>query len=388
MAFGKDNKTLAAVDNFRQTQSAIRAPRPARTGGSGRGANYFGSMFHPSENQIDTIRVCKGEYLQTIIVPDGNDFKLDQIVVPYISFTEHFLKSANKSIICSAGPWANFRERRDPCEGCDIYWDTAERNTTTGRFDSNVISRQEKYAFSIFDYGTYHKVEALDRETGRVRIDQRTKQPYMNLHKCDGPGCQNCQARKEKQQGRATHWVVSYTAYQVLLHSNKLIGNACKTCGTENAFDTLGFLCPACESMEVDLRSSQLTMEEYKKFMDEPAKCSQCGMESMFTELADCRTCSPAGRIGKRSEIFDVDLRVSIAPTASGSKVLQVSGWTVRDIDPRFADAAKPVDLVERFKPTPLEDQRKLFGRQAAGRQPVTSASEPSTQYAVPYGRK
>ena len=325
MSFGKDAKILSSVGSFRQmSAAATKQPKRARGGG----LPYFVDMYSPSTTDIDTIRLLLGEYLQDQIEGEGDNAKLVQVIRPFVKFVDHFDGHMQKGAICSAGAWTNFKEKRSPCYGCDIFWDTAAREPG-GRLQSSRISRQQKYAFSVLDYGRYHKMEQLDRETGAVRKNNKGE-PYYNWTKCPGQGCDACRVSTiETKIGHATHWSMSYTQFQVLLGAETNIGKSCTVCGTFDSITSQAWLCPNCKECAIDMSTSSLKKDELLQITDNAFNCTSCGQEVLLTEVYECGVCASRGQQGVRATLFDVDLRVQLlVMPGNDQKMLQISGWS------------------------------------------------------------
>ena len=381
MAFGKEPRNLSQTGSFRQVSTRfMQRPKPAeqRTGGGKNAIPYFVDMYVPSTDEIDLIRLVPGEYPQQQLVGEATNVTTEDVVMPYIRFTEHYHATLRKGAICSAGALAGYKDKREPCVGCDIFWDTVVRNSE-GRVQSTTISRQNKFAISVFDYGTYHKVEQLDAQ-GHIKVNATTKEAYFNWQKCQGQGCEYCRTGKPTKAGQMSHWPLTYTQFGVLQSAEDNIGKMCSTCGSDNSIVSHGWMCANCGYEAVDMESTHLRKEELRKIVDYPYHC-RCGHEGFLQELFECRVCTPQNKVAKRATLFDVDLRVQAveSPTQKG-KTLQILGWsTPRAIDPQFAELAKPVDLLARYAPDTLERQEHKFGRQ------VATQDGPAAPATVPY---
>jgi hypothetical protein len=387
MSFGKDPKLALAGGSFRQTVNSFGKDLVTR-GPKGK-MPYFVDQYQPSIGFADTIRLIAGNYSQMHAIGEGDAVEAIELPAFYITFTEHYLAATKKSCICSAGPFANIKGKRAPCRGCDIFWETAVRDPGTNRLDSNVISRQDKYAVSVLDYGPYHKIEQFDAKTGMVKMNNKTNEPSFNWVKCQGQGCDACRAGKELKHGNMSHWPMSYTHNQVLLAAELNIGRSCVTCksvdqNNVSPIRSLCWTCRNCGSVAIDMSTSTMKLDEIYKATDRPHLCADCGEKSLLEEQIVCVECEKLGQKGKRAGLFDVDLRVqSFDVPGQKGKQLQVSGWSPpRPVDPNFAAIAIPVDLPARYAPDSWEYQISRFGApnpNAQGRAPVTGAA-PATQ--------
>lgn len=408
MAFGKDRQVMRAVGSFRQISAQASTNKRGERKSKG-GVPYFVDMYVPSTDEIDLIRLVQGAYLQDQIVGEGDDMHVVQVEMPFIKFTEHFDGANKTGVLCSAGVFAGFKDKREPCHGCNIYWETAARNNEN-RFESSRISRQDKYAFSVFDYGTYHKMDQYDRDTGKPRIDPKTKLPYFNWTKCLGQGCDACRANAESKVGNMSHWPINYTQLQVLRNAETNIGKGCVTCGGENCIVSLGWMCDpktgGCGECAIDMATTTLKKDEMLTITDNTYTCPACKHAGLLEDVYQCNVCAPRGHEGVRASLFDVDLRVQAIPNPSGKgKNLQVVGWSApHPVAANFAADIKPVDLPGRYAPTPLDIQASKLGVKDAppapvrtphtGPAPTGQVSPPPTtapaarSYASPYANK
>jgi hypothetical protein len=375
MAFGKNPEVRKSVASFRQATAAASKPVGKRGRGGG-GVPYYVDMYHPQLGVPDIIRLVPGEYLQDQVVGEGENIRVEQALSTFVKFVEHFDGARQKGANCSAGALANFKDLRQPCFGCDIYWETAQKNESTGRWESTRMGRQNKYAFSVYDYGVYHKLEQYDRTTGQVKINNKTQQPFFNWVKCIGQGCDACRAQKETKAGYMTHWPINYTQLQVLRTVESEIGRSCVTCGSVDSVISRAWLCPACGECAVDMFSTELKKDELLQLTDNPVQCTYCKEVGLLTELYECGVCKAAGNSGVRATLFDVDLKVMLIEGGNG-KSLQVMGWSPPGaVAPQFAGEVKPVDLIGRYAPHTLEFQAKQFGVTMAPKTNQTAAPQ------------
>jgi hypothetical protein len=395
MAFGKDPRLAISGGSFRQTANLHARDRVSR-GPRGR-VPYFVDKFEPGLMLADTIRLVAGDYLQEQAVGEGDKAVIVPYQSNYIQFVDHFLGSSGgakgKSCICSAGPFRNIKNKRNPCRGCDIFWDTAVRDPKTNRLDSPVISRQKKVAISVLDYGNYHKLEQYDQQTRQVKINPKTNEPYYNWVKCMGMGCDACRAGKETKAGDMRHWPMSLSHFEILKTAALSIGNSCSVCcttdiGGQPPIRSIAWTCGTCGHTAVDMSTNALKYEELLQLTDNPYQCPDCQTEVLLQEQYTCIPCAQRGQQGVRAGLFDVDLRVQLTDTGQNAKMLNVSGWSPpRPVAPGFEEMAKPVDLVAKYAPDSWEYQVSRFGgpnpaAQQGGRAPVTGTA-PATQQFV-----
>ena len=389
MAFGKDSTVMGAVGSFRQTTGQYHQPRSdKKSGGGSKGVPNFVGKYSPSEFSIDDIRILRGKYVQDEMVGEGDNVTTKQVVKNYIKFTEHFDGVKMKSAICSAGALGGIKNKRNPCHGCDMFWATAGRST--GRFESTRISRVEKTAFSIFDYGAYHHIEARDKD-GNVKVNNQTKQPYLNWEKCEGQGCTGCREGKETKYGDNRHWVLNNSQLEVLRDGDPLIGTACKTCRTANSIVSRSWVCQGCGNDAINVQTTDLKPKDLSAITDKPYKC-ECGHTGFLEELVGCQVCSKTGAIPARATIYDVDLRIKAIPNPNPNakgKSIQLMGWSLPGSPPeQFIEFMEPLDLPAIYAPDSMATQISKFGDLPVKREPATGAAGTAAPSgaARPYG--
>lgn len=365
MSFGKAPINPQALGSFRQMSGKFAQNKYEKK--TRRGIPYFVDMYKPSDVP-DTLRLIAGQFpqkdIQKKLGPDGSplcDEKGDpvyeavEVISPFIKFTEHYDGKYKKSSICSAGPFANSKDKRDPCHGCDIYWDTVGRDEH-GKLTSKRISRQNKYAFAVVDYGKYHKLEQVDAETGRVRMNPQTKEPYFNWVKCPVDACDACRQNVESKTGHATHWPMTWTDLQILRNAELDIGKSCTRCQQPGSIRSLAWYCPQCGEPQLNMATAQLKKDEIQQIVDNVFQC-RCGYEGFLSEEFACQHCGPNG---SRASLFDVDIQVK-SVDVGGKRILQVSAFSY-PYTPNFPEELKkPFPLLDRYSPTPLQVQAGLF---------------------------
>jgi hypothetical protein len=358
MSFGKNPALLSEIGNFHQQAAAFQNRGERKTT---RGGLRFQNQYRPSENFVDLIR----------LVPVGYDIEyanehgqLQQVQLGFYTYTEHFDGRTKKSSVCSAGPFANFREKREPCIGCDMFW--AEARNKQRR-----MSKRDMYVFNVFDYDTYYEIEQVDKRNGQVRTkDDGT--PWMEWVK--GVGRNDlAKSGKKSKEGHLCHWAMGHGHYTTLLSTNEMIGEGCKSCGHKRspdernpAIQSLAWLCSnqECGEALIDLSETEMNGDDIKKTVKKPMLCRKCKHQGIPNEYIECSHCSSP----VRASIYDVDLqvrRVKTSKNEDGNQTqLMITGWSdPRPIDPKFGKVIeKPYDLPAMYAPTPIALQKEWFG--------------------------
>lgn len=392
MAYGKDQSVLAGTGSFRQRAGQYSANKNEQRSKARGAAPYFVGQFKPPLDDSATIRLLEGHYQVEEAKAAGKDEKgqtiwtVEKVDLPFFPFTEHFDGRNEKSALCSAGPLAMDKNKRQPCHGCDIHWSTREAGAD-GKKKSDRMSRADKYAWSLIDYGRYHKMPQIDRQTGQIRrADDGT--PYTNWVPCIGTGCDGCKGNVETTQGQTRHWSMGWAHYQTILSTDAEIGKSCANCCGVETIQGRAWLCPQCGEAAIDLQSTSLKKDEVSAVTDRVFHCN-CGYNGFLQELIECRQCTPAGGRARRATLFDVDMQVKRVETGSGSAkqtTLSVVRFSApRPIDKSFEALAKAMPLEKIYVPTPLDTQANLFGVSAAPqRQPRTAADIASQPTGAP----
>lgn len=397
--FGKDARVLGSVGSFRQISGKFGRNKYEKRDRAG--IPYFINAYRPLIGELDTVRLIPGDYpsQEVVLNPDDSIVKdaggkpiLQTVNLPYVYFVDHYDGKTKKGAICSGGSLVNYKEFRDPCHGCDIFWETAQRNSN-GRIESTRMGKQNKYALSTLDYGMYHKLEQYDQQTGLVKINPQTKEPYFNWTKCQGQGCDACRAQKEIKQGDTRHWPMSYTEFQILRDAEAKIGRSCVVCQQKDVIQSRAWTCRQCGDAVIDLSNTSLKKEEIQKACDNEVICPHCSFKGFLSEVYECPACAPRGAQGIRATLFDVDMQIQLVEIGD-KKILQIIGWSppyplgLNPLVQATPKLGEPVPLLDIFKATPLNIQAERFGvvaQPGAGRPPAQPYGAPAPHgYAPP----
>lgn len=365
MAFGKDDKNLGNVGSFRNSTRMHQQQRPKPTGGA---KPYFIDRFQPSTEEPDQIRILKVPYEIELGQADGTLLKQTLFYFPYV---EHFHGSMKKGSICSAGPFGVFKNKGEPCYGCEKHWGDKNAGVKNGP-----MGKRDMWAFTVIHFAPYAKVEQTDSQTGAIRTND-AGQPYYNWVRVHPHERLKYQG-KEMRDHSVLHWSLGFGHFNTLTEYDKEIGKSCKSCGGRDTIVTEAWLCPHCGDALIEPATTTLSAKEIEEMTSKEVRCGSCQQVGMLQEMLSCKSCSNP----VRAEIFDVDLNVKRVKPADGGNqtTLMIPSWSnPRPIDQRYADV-KPLDLPRIFAPTPYDKQLEIFAA-GGGRQPVTSS-----QLSRPYG--
>jgi len=382
MSFGKDQNNLQGIPGYGQgsfiQKSATTERRPRRGGG---GEPYWKGCFQLSEHTPDTVRLIRGDYKQLVCNEEGDIY---EEVLPYLKVREHYHASSHRGAICSAGPAFLFKDKREPCLGCDMFWeDVDERRAKKARGDKtrgpNRMSARDQFVFTTWDYGIYFQVPQVDGN-GQVRTNKEG-QPYTEWVKAS-PNDPRYQGKPWKQ-GHLCPWSMGTTYKDTLVKYAKVIRNSCVSCGNQNCVTSRGYFCgnPQCRAFLFDPNNTTMTPEQQDQMANFPHHCAQCGQTLYPHEEIACSACQAP----QRASIFDVDLQVMKQGSRGQQTFLNIISFSnPRPVQVQDAEALKdikPIDLSKKFAATPIDTQRKLWNLSGeAPAQPPAPQGAPGPQ--------
>jgi len=363
--FGKKTEDAEGVGRFggtlRQRAAQTRANIESTHKKKGGGSRRFGDQFKPVTVGSDKIRVVAGDYKYIGADSNGNIYEEPLQYWPYV---EHYHGVKKRSIICSGGPKHFVKGQRDPCYGCDKFYAGGGKDSD-GKYKKGPISKREMFAFTVWHYHKYHKIEQMD-DAGVVQKNDKNE-PYYNWVRCDNRGCKMCKEQKEFVEGRLLYWPMGVTHFKTLTDDlDQLIGRSCKTCGTKDSIESVAWLCDSCGEAIVDFATTELMDEQILELTAKKNRCSTCGHTGFLKELVQCNTCEEP----ERATIFDVDIDVKRSEGASeesSATTLMATGWSAPcGLAENLKDKIKPLDLPGIHTPTPFESQPRALGEEGA----------------------
>jgi hypothetical protein len=368
-AFGKDKSQLHG--SF--LQRAKRSMNKPKRGGGG-GAPYFINRYKPPTQGSDMVRILPGNYPVPVVDEDAQAIVVDSEGQPvteiynYFQFTEHFHGGRKKSSICSAGPLANFKGKAAPCHACTRFWWEWEQRQANDSDHPKSMSKRDMWVFSVLVMMPFHKVEDKD-ETGQIKMNDRTGEPYTRWIQCDGRGCEHCKNNKETKRGHVQHWPMGRNHFNTLLAYAVELGKHCAECGNLDCVQDIAWVCqnPDCGEAVIDMTNTQLSDEDIKKITDEPMNCPACKHFDYLQDVYECSNCAKVRKSGRRASLFDVDLYVSRVEDPNGDSNATSLSIT-RFVGPKPIDniygkeLREPLNLPKIYVPTSLERQISLFG--------------------------
>jgi len=396
MAFGKDSRQSNmgggyGRPTFGQQNSARNHSHSSRGGSK---TPYWLNGFDISEDPAvpDTFRLIRGEYIQTELDRLGNPF---DDVYGFVRYREHFYSALRRGGICSAGPYFLDRHKREPCKGCDIYWeDKAEQDAKKARGDNSKgprrISMTDRYAYNLWSYAYHFEMPDTDKN-GQYRMNPKTNQPYTTWSKAPNPNLP-IYAGHPYRMGHLYSWAIGRTWNETLITWNRIIDKSCLTCGARDSILSRGWYCPHCSQLIIDPTNTTSSAEQIREVVNSHFSCPHCGTCAYLQEAVWCQSCSD-GSQGKRASIFDVDLTGVRQRVSDTSTILTIMGYSNPTpierliTDPEVLARVKPQDLVRKFAPTTVEEQCRIWNLQSTSpqyQQPQTQPQYQQPQYQQP----
>lgn len=381
-SYGKDPALHARnVAHFSASQKAFANRPAANRRGKGGGGVRFRDRYRPSVEFQDRIRL---QFTACKVVFAASQSELQEVNdLGFFPFVSHFDGRLKKDVICSAGPFHEDRNRREPCWGCECFWDgigkmRAQRDAGAANARKR-YSKSERFVFNVIDYDTYYESPSIDSSTGNVRMrpadGANPPTPYTEWQK----GLKHpelARAGYPSSAGRMCHWEMGPSHYQVIQAAMASIATGCRSCGSKadrkdptglaTAISTVAYICenPACGDALIDLKDTVLTPQEISEAIAGEMRCHTCGHVGAALEMLACANCTNP----VRASIYDVDLIVQAVPSANNSDdmkgtTLQIVAWS----DPYPLPAQftplleKAHDLPKLYAPTPYEQQKSIF---------------------------
>lgn len=366
MAFGKDQSHLKKIAGYGGSvaqRAAAATRRQPRGQGGGGGQPYWVNLFKPTSTP-SSIRL-----IPVACETERADGESTVVVTEYWKeFVTHFHGGLKKSIICSAGPHRNSKKLRQPCLGCDIFWEDYAANKGN-KLHVKKISMSRRYGFAVMDLGRWHKVAQVD-DNNNPKLNDKGE-PYYNWEK--DTGGRNCPIRAaalESKDGHMLSWDMPETQFTQLNGYSESIGSCCITCGQKDCITSVMWQCanPQCGDLVVDLDSTTLNPEQIVELTSNLYSCRACGETNFPEEVIDCSNCGPNGQSPQRASIFDVDMKIKTQDNPGAGATLILIGFSAPGpIVPELEELAKSAaNLDKKFAPTPMAKQIELFGPPAA----------------------
>lgn len=380
MAFGKDadnlNKVKAFGGSLKAQDKLVHGARPA----SRAGAPYFVGQYKPIAEEganPDSVRLIAGAYEVPLAVSHGPGRNAVVEVVtrtmayyPAIEHTFMVGPRQPRGYLCSAGPLHSFKDKRDPCLGCDAYWDNKGNK-------SSPHNKSDLSIFTTLHFANYAKTPQVDKE-GNLRMNDKTGEPYYEWVRIF-PN----EVRLKQQQGleirdwNLLHWAMKWNTFKLISEYDDQISKCCLNCGGRFSIEVAMWLCGGCGTDLLDPSDGTHTPAQIAQAI-EKTRCSSCHHEGELVPHTVCNTCGDP----KRASIFDVDLSLNRTRDAKTQFLnLNLMGFSdPRPLDPRFTTPgpdnapaiAHALNLPKIYAPATPEAQEQILSGGRSGRTPVT----------------
>lgn len=368
MSFGKDPNQLSQAAFSNTSQQMANAQRRTRTKRGGE--PHWANNLELSDMYESQVRLVPGQFKVPRIDDAGN---LYEEIVPWYEARVHYHGVLKRSSICSAGPFFGDRKRREPCVGCDIFWEDfqvrkdRERETGNKVKNPNRVSAGSRYVFLALDKGYFFKTEQRD-ENNQVQMNPNTNKPYMEWVKYVGAHQDSLAHGAEGRWGRYVAWPIAHDYFGVLNAWSDVIGQNCVGCGGQNTLRTHYWKCGNCQNPLLDPATAGLDPKQIKDVTGKPNTCRACGATQYPVEVLVCSQCQQP----RRASLYDVDLFMRKQQDANDRTQLIITRTSQPGpIEAHFHDLLqKPPDLVKKFAPTPIGEQQSLFQHGGQQQQP------------------
>lgn len=403
MAFGKNDANLQGM-SLRQKMKlgARRAPKSS----GGRSAPYFVNKYEPpTTGPADIIRLIPGEYEKPVIDYESKDYATDEhgkpvvAVFPFFRYINYFHGTKQIGCIGSEGPLGEFKGKGNPCTAADWFWwewRERQRNSVGGKpaLKPKSMSRSDKWAFTVVVQAPFYQVPQIDKQTGSIRVNPNTKEPYCDWRKGAVRGNDEYAAAGHKRkEGHRQHWSLSYGHFRTLTEYEDSLARHCRSCGGNNTIEELALICRNCGEAIVIFEETALAEDDIARMRDEAVQCPHCKYNGYLESMIQCTNCDKP----ESATLFDFDLEVKRIPNSDDANSKQTNLQILRAIGPRplnpkyGEDLRKPLELDKIFAPTTVEQQEKMFGvppddsQEPLQRTPVTGQQEPPADESSDY---
>jgi hypothetical protein len=328
MSFNRDPNKLDATPTFGGLQArAAFDDIPGRaSGGKSRGPFTRNYKFLPGKAVWVLFHGAK-IYKNVVCFrnPETGETETRIIEAPFIRGMGHYNASKNNFGVCSGGPdYYNKEFATCRCAGCVQYY--AGIRYVDNKRETGPMGRDEFYGFSMTVLQAHYEVEGN-------RINPTTGAPYTEWVVLGDDRLKGKELSKLKS--------APYMKYQFSASKTKFG----QLLGSKAA--------PGASIAEA------LVMT-----------CASCGQEDAFNGSMDMNAaCVACEAVGKRVDLFSVAVQivpvVTKAPSRPGEHAqtaLTLKAWKPVPAELVGTDALEPLDLAEKFAPTPPEKQKQLWG--------------------------
>jgi len=276
----------------------------------------------------------------------------------WYQYRRHYCAPMRRSIICSAGP-----TRSEPCYGCAIRnahyrkMDAIEERTGVRPKDEPPIGGQDQFGFSIV---VMENILTLPKRNpdGSPKLTQGGKPIYEYVPESLVGNVANA----PKSFGKRFHMSLSKTQHEQLLKFDEEMRNYCANCASE--LSARAVICPDCETaydLPETVKGEALSEEREKTYHCE------CGYNGPMQPQISCGGCGNA----EEGRLTDFDIRLKREKLGPTSSVLKIPSGGVRKTLSTVSSAEgraslqalieSPLNLLEIYAPTPVEEQQKIL---------------------------
>jgi hypothetical protein len=329
----------------------------------------------------------------TMDVYNRESGQVETLTKTWYQFTDHYHNATKRHLVCSAGAYLD-----KPCLPHDInkkFYEArdAEYKATKVRSKQRPsVGSSPRFAFSTVVMEWIYSVPLTD-SSGKVRTTRDGAPIFKNV---PGPFVdKSIRGGLNRKFGHRFHLANSTEALHQLLALDKRLANNCKHCARSLYADTLK--CPECKAPQA--LESAVEGEDLGTTREEHFACVQCSYRGPMFPVLQCACGNP-----KSGGLTSFDVRLRKEPTGETGSVILCTGVRIPLDDIKDTDALSsamqalqdgPLDLYKIYAPTPIEEQRRVLGKDTgtverrAGATGYTSDNDKSAESAesdeIPY---
>lgn len=283
---------------------------------------------------------------------------------PWFEYTNHFVVSKKRPMICSAGA-----DRKSPCRGCAIrsrfYDNIRDREASTDVKDEEArkhppIQSATRYAMSCTVLEKIFEMPLMDKNSKpRKSRDGRDLTTFVPAPLSGWTPMK--QKEMQGEFGRNFHWSFGPMHLSQLASIDTDLWNTCATCA--NPLVATHFHCQECDN-PVYVEENGVTGADLRSVREQSMRCPNCNNEDFLRPVLSCTGCdNPV-----EGNILSFDLRLKLEKDMTDDKksVVQLVQFRLPDYAALFDEETanrvyelvyNPLDVVTIHAPDSLEAQ-------------------------------
>lgn len=299
------------------------------------------------------------------------------VIKMFLQTCKHYFARTKQTVVCSSGSHLD-----KPCYGHAIRREHfkkmkgIEERTGIKPKEESAVGVANQYSFAVVVCEEMIALPAIDKKTGLVR---KSKQGNIILNHFPRPWVDPIQIAKETPRtfGRRMHLSIGKSHLMQFLQFDEEMKDYCAHCAT--GMQTAEIICPDCETRS-ELPDVVQFGEDMQQLRAQVFRCGACPYEGVMVPDLVCDGCGNP----EEGRLTDFEFRLKSEKTGDKQSILKIVGVrkplsTVKDAETRAKVQDmfdNPLDLLHIFRPTPIDDQRRIFGDLAANVDPRPPTKE------------